>query len=139
MRIPWDGGKRVALSPHPNNAVSTNSTDNQVIANRLDSDEKRGTAQRLDEDEVSRTYLTDSLGRKQSTAVAERLEDDERAKSDLGRQGSGWVINESGLYNVILRSDKLKSIWAAVLFKWFNFILNFIELIYCQQAKQVIE
>ena len=85
------------------------------------------------------TCLTDSLGRKQSTAVAERLEDDERAKSDLGRQGSGWVINESGLYNVILRSDKRKSIWAAVLFKWFNFILNFIELIYCQQAKQVIE
>jgi anti-repressor protein len=42
------------------------------------------TAQRLDKDEVSRTYLTDSMGRKQSTTV----------------------INESGLYNVILRSDK---------------------------------
>lgn len=46
------------------------------------------------------------LGISNPTAVAERLEDDERAKSDLGRQGSGWVINESGLYNVILRSDK---------------------------------
>lgn len=73
MRTPWDGGKRVALSPHPNNVVSTNSTDHKMTAQRLD-------------------------------------EDDERAKSDLGRQGSGWVINESGLYNVILRSDKLKSI-----------------------------
>lgn len=71
MRIPWDGGKRVALSPHPNNAVSTSSTDHKVTARRLD---------------------------------------DERAKSDLGRQGSGWVINESGLYNVILRSDKPESI-----------------------------
>lgn len=60
MRIPWDGGKWVALSPHPNDT----------------------TAQRLDE----------------------------RAKSDLGRQGSGWVINESGLYNVILRSDKPETI-----------------------------
>lgn len=67
MRIPWDGGEWVALSPHPNNAVPTNNTDYKV---------------------------------------AERLEDDERAKSDLGRQGSGWVINESGLYNVILCSDK---------------------------------
>lgn len=76
MRTPWDGGKRVALSPHPNNVVSTNSTDHKM------------TAQRLDEDEVSRTYLTDSMGRKQSTTV----------------------INESGLYNVILHSDKLKSI-----------------------------
>lgn len=46
------------------------------------------------------------LGMSNPTAVAERLDDDERAKSDLGRQGAGWVINESGLYNVILRSDK---------------------------------
>ena len=71
MRIPWNGGKRVALSPHPNNTVYTNITDHKVTAQRLD---------------------------------------DERAKSDLGRQGSGWVINESGLYNVILRSDKPESI-----------------------------
>lgn len=42
------------------------------------------TAQRLDQDEVSQTDLTDSLGRNQTTTV----------------------INESGLYNVILRSDK---------------------------------
>lgn len=46
------------------------------------------------------------LGMSNPTVVAERLEDDERAKSDLGRQGVGWIINESGLYNVILRSDK---------------------------------
>lgn len=61
----------MALSPHPNNAGSTNNTDYKVAA-------------RLDADEVSRTYLTDSMGRKQST----------------------YIINESGLYNVILRSDK---------------------------------
>ena len=42
------------------------------------------TVQRLDEDEVSQTYLTDSMGRQQSTTI----------------------INESGLYHVILRSDK---------------------------------
>lgn len=42
------------------------------------------TAQRLDADEVILTDLTDSMGRQQETTV----------------------INESGLYNVILRSDK---------------------------------
>lgn len=41
-------------------------------------------AKRLDGDEVSLTHLTDSMGRQQETTV----------------------INESGLYNVILRSDK---------------------------------
>lgn len=46
----------------------------------------RGTkiAERLDEDEVRQTSITDSLGRNQNT----------------------YVVNESGLYNVILRSDK---------------------------------
>lgn len=41
-------------------------------------------AERLDSDEVSLTHLIDSMGRQQETTV----------------------INESGLYNVILRSDK---------------------------------
>ena len=41
-------------------------------------------AERLEEDEVSLTHLTDSIGRKQETTI----------------------INESGLYSVILRSDK---------------------------------
>lgn len=41
-------------------------------------------AERLDEDEVSQTHVTDSIGRSQST----------------------YIINESGLYAVILRSDK---------------------------------
>lgn len=41
-------------------------------------------AERLDQDEVSLTHITDSMGRQQQTTI----------------------INESGLYNVILRSDK---------------------------------
>lgn len=41
-------------------------------------------AERLDKDEVSQTHLTDSIGRQQDTTI----------------------INESGLYSVILRSDK---------------------------------
>lgn len=41
-------------------------------------------AERLDEDELSQIHLTDSLGRQQET----------------------YTINESGLYSVLLRSDK---------------------------------
>ena len=40
------------------------------------------------------------------TAVSQRLDADERAKFNLGRQGKATIINESGLYNLILRSDK---------------------------------
>lgn len=38
--------------------------------------------------------------------VAQRLDDDERTKLELGRQGETNFITESGLYAVILRSDK---------------------------------
>lgn len=38
--------------------------------------------------------------------VSARLDDDERCKLELPRQGETWFITESGLYTVILRSDK---------------------------------
>lgn len=41
-----------------------------------------------------------------SRVVADRLEEDERCKLNLPRQGETWFITESGLYAVILRSDK---------------------------------
>lgn len=40
------------------------------------------------------------------TMVAKKLDNDERTKFDLGRQGETTIVNESGLYTVILRSDK---------------------------------
>lgn len=40
------------------------------------------------------------------TKVAQRLEEDERSNFKLGRQGYATIVNESGLYAVILRSDK---------------------------------
>jgi anti-repressor protein len=46
------------------------------------------------------------LGLSNPSIVADRLDADERAKFDLGRQGETNIINESGLYNVIIRSDK---------------------------------
>lgn len=38
--------------------------------------------------------------------AANRLDEDERSNFKLGRQGNCIIINESGLYSVILRSDK---------------------------------
>lgn len=46
------------------------------------------------------------LGLSNTSSVAARLDDDERAKFNLGRQGTGFCVNESGLYAVLLRSDK---------------------------------
>lgn len=40
------------------------------------------------------------------TIVSQRLDEDERTKLDLGRQGLTTFINESGLYSVVVRSDK---------------------------------
>lgn len=50
--------------------------------------------------------ICDILEISNPTTVAQRLEEDERAKFNLGRQGEGNFVNESGLYAVILRSDK---------------------------------
>lgn len=50
--------------------------------------------------------VCDVLELRNATQVADRLEDDERSMLNIGRQGNINIINESGLYNVILRSDK---------------------------------
>ena len=47
-----------------------------------------------------------SLDIKNATDVAKRLDDDERTRLNLGRQGETNFVTESGLYAVILRSDK---------------------------------
>lgn len=40
------------------------------------------------------------------TVAIERLDDDERAKFNLGRQGESWCVNEPGLYTLVLGSRK---------------------------------
>lgn len=47
-----------------------------------------------------------ALGLSNSRVVAGRLDEDERRKFNLPRQGDTYITNESGLYKVILRSDK---------------------------------
>lgn len=40
------------------------------------------------------------------SSVAEKLDEDERSKFNLGRQGLSNFTNESGIYKILLRSDK---------------------------------
>lgn len=43
------------------------------------------------------------------TMVMQRLEEDERAKFNLGRQGQTNIVNESGLYELIFASRKIEA------------------------------
>lgn len=46
------------------------------------------------------------LGVQNASDLAKRLDQDERSRFNLGRQGEGWIVNEPGLYKIVLRSDK---------------------------------
>ena len=50
--------------------------------------------------------ICDVLGIVNPTQAVQQLDDDERAMKNIGRQGKANVINESGLYTLILRSNK---------------------------------
>jgi anti-repressor protein len=50
--------------------------------------------------------VCDALEIANPSQVADRLDDDDRSMFKIGRQGEAIIINESGLYNVIIRSDK---------------------------------
>jgi len=52
------------------------------------------------------TDVCKSLGIKNTTQAINRLDDDERCMFNIGRQGKTWFVNESGVYNLIFRSDK---------------------------------
>lgn len=50
--------------------------------------------------------VCDILGTTNPTMAMEGLEDFERAKFNLGRQGEANIISESGFYTLVLRSRK---------------------------------
>lgn len=50
--------------------------------------------------------VCDVLGHTNPSVAIQMLDDDERTKKSLGRQGEAWFVNESGLYNLIFRSNK---------------------------------
>ena len=50
--------------------------------------------------------VCDILGLSNPTVALEGLDEDERSKFFLGRQGEANVINESGVYTLVMRSNK---------------------------------
>ena len=52
------------------------------------------------------TDVTKILGLANTTVALSRLDDDERSKLNLGRQGNANIVNEYGLYTLILASRK---------------------------------
>lgn len=80
----------IQVFEYQNNKVRTVDMDGEAwfvlkdVCEVLNIADHKVVVRRLDEDEVCQTPLTDSMGRQQSTTI----------------------INESGLYHVILRSDK---------------------------------
>lgn len=49
--------------------------------------------------------VCDILGHSNTSVAIQMLDDDERTKQSLGRQGKTWLISESGLYALIVRSN----------------------------------
>lgn len=79
------------------------------FSDRLDEDEKNTVSLtdgncRIDEDEKITMRLTQ--GETNPTAATSRLDEDERSKLNLGRQGEATIINEPGLYSLVLSSRK---------------------------------
>jgi anti-repressor protein len=50
--------------------------------------------------------VCDAINIRNVTQAVDRLDNDERSMSNIGRQGDAWIINESGIYTLIMRSDK---------------------------------
>lgn len=50
--------------------------------------------------------VCDILGHSNASMALDRLDDDERAKFNLGRQGETNIVNEAGLYTLVLGSRK---------------------------------
>lgn len=50
--------------------------------------------------------VCDILGHSNASMALDRLDNDERAKFNLGRQGEANIINEAGLYTLVLGSRK---------------------------------
>lgn len=50
--------------------------------------------------------VADILGLKNVSDMVSRVEDGERSKFNLGRQGESWFISEDGLYELLMQSRK---------------------------------
>lgn len=71
----------------------------------------KGAALRILTDEAGEPWFVakdvcDILGHSNVSMALDRLDDDERSKFNLGRQGETNIVNEAGLYSLVLGSRK---------------------------------
>lgn len=71
----------------------------------------KGTSLRTLTDEAGEPWFVakdvcDILGHSNVSMALDRLDDDERSKFNLGRQGETNIVNEAGLYSLVLGSRK---------------------------------
>jgi len=52
------------------------------------------------------TDICKALDIQNPSDAIKQVDEDERSRLSLGRQGEGWTVTESGLYRIIMRSDK---------------------------------
>lgn len=52
------------------------------------------------------TDICSALDLSNTTVALQRLDEDERSKFNLGRQGDAWCVNEAGLYGLALASRR---------------------------------
>ena len=79
--------------------------------NELQKFDFRGTSLRTLTDEAGEPWFVakdvcDILGHSNVSMALDRLDDDERSKFNLGRQGETNIVNEAGLYSLVLGSRK---------------------------------
>lgn len=110
------GGSHVARTISKNKALSTAGTteskqewNNMENSIQVFNNEDFGEVRALTIDSQPWFVAKDvceALGLTNTTVALQRLDDDERAKFNLGRQGETNIITEAGLYSLIMASKK---------------------------------
>lgn len=81
------------------------------MSNEIQRFDFKGSALRTLTDEAGEPWFVakdvcDILGHSNVSMALDRLDDDERSKFNLGRQGETNIVNEAGLYSLVLGSRK---------------------------------
>jgi prophage antirepressor-like protein len=78
--------------------------ESNVIPFKFHSSQVRVMADNQGEPWFSAGDVCKSIENKNPSSAIKALDEDERSKFNLGRQGEAWFVNESGLFALILRS-----------------------------------
>lgn len=97
------------MLPHLQNLTLINKGENEMNELTVFNNEEFGEIRTITIDGEPWFVAADvcrALDLSNPTIATSRLDEDERAKFNLGRQGDGTIINESGLYSLVLGSRK---------------------------------